>query len=132
MNEKTDNINEFIETIEEKKQTAFNLDKLKQQNLSCMHRFFQMKNRLFYYRVCIKFWKKYIKHKKAKKRVAAYSRNTIYRNMMKRIYKSWRNVSHEWGKERINREEKTFRRNMEIEKVTMWTSKVDQLMLYMA
>ena len=28
--------------------------------------------------------------------------------------------------------EKEFRQNMETEKLTMWTSKVDQLMLYMA
>lgn len=44
----------------------------------------------------------------------------------------WRTVTHEWGKERINTEEATFRKNLEREKLTMWTSKVDQLMLYMA
>jgi len=69
---------------------------------------------------------------KEKKRIAAYARNTIYRNSLQRIFRSWRNVSHEWGKERINKEEAVFRKNLEREKLTMWTSKVDQLMLYMA
>jgi len=36
------------------------------------------------------------------------------------------------GKERIAKEEVTFRKNLEKEKLTMWSSKVDQLMLYMA
>lgn len=41
-------------------------------------------------------------------------------------------MSHQWGKERITSEEKIFRKNLETEKLTMWSSKVDQLMLYMA
>jgi hypothetical protein len=91
-----------------------------------------MRRRLFYYRVFLKFWKAYVKRRREKKRIAAYSRNTIYRNNLTRYFRSWRNISHEWGKERINREEIVFRKNLEREKLTMWTSKVDQLMLYMA
>lgn len=64
--------------------------------------------------------------------MAAYSRNTIYRNMMTRILRGWRTRSHEKGKKRINREENVFRLNLEREKLTMWSSKCDQLMLYMA
>lgn len=91
-----------------------------------------MNQRLFYYRVSFKFWKKYLKARKEKNRVAAYSRNTIYRNKLTRIFRNWRDVSHQWGKERIIREEAVFRKNLEREKLTMWSSKVDQLMLYMA
>ena len=91
-----------------------------------------MKKRLFYYRVCMKYWSKFVKHRREKKRVAAYSRNTIYRNKLQRQFRGWRNVSHQWGKERINTEEAVFRKNLEREKLTMWTCKVDQLMLYMA
>lgn len=41
-------------------------------------------------------------------------------------------MSHEDGKLRIANEEVIFRKNLEKEKLTMWSSKVDQLMLYMA
>jgi len=91
-----------------------------------------MKERIFYYRVCMKFWKKYVKRMLEKKRIAAYTRNFIYRNKLTRQFRQWRTVSHDWGKERIGREEVIFRRNLETEKLTMWSSKVDQLMLYMA
>jgi hypothetical protein len=100
--------------------------------MSCIQRFFDLKQRLRLYRTCISLWKSYHKRKKEKKRVAAYSRNTIYRNSLTRFFRNWRIVTHEWGKERIIREEKVFRQNLETEKLTMWSSKVDQLMLYMA
>ena len=131
-NEKQANIDQFVETIEEKKSQVFNLEKVKGQNNSCIQRFFDMKQRLRLYRTCIGMWKAYHKRKKEKKRVAAYSRNTIYRNSLTRFFREWRSVSHQWGIERINREEKVFRKNLETEKLTMWSSKVDQLMLYMA
>ena len=67
-----------------------------------------------------------------KKRVENYWSNHYYRNYLKKVFVNWREVTHTWGKERINMLEKEFRQNMETEKLTMWTSKVDQLMLYMA
>ena len=76
--------------------------------------------------------KAYHKRKKEKNRIAAYSRNTIYRKSLKRNLDKWRNTSHQWGKERIISWEAVFRKNLETEKLTMWSSKVDQLMLYMA
>lgn len=74
----------------------------------------------------------YIKRKREKNRKAAYTRNTIYRNRLTRIFRGWRSSTHEWGIERLNNSEDGFRKDMEREKLTMWTSKVDQLMLYMA
>lgn len=131
-NEKQANVDQFVETIEEKKSQVFNFEKLKDQNNSCIQRFFDLKDRLRLQRNCLSLWKSYHKRKKEKKRVAAYSRNTVYRNSLTRFFRSWRTVSHDWGKERINREERVFRQNLETEKLTMWSSKVDQLMLYMA
>jgi hypothetical protein len=87
---------------------------------------------LFYYRVCIKFWKVYVKKRKEKNRKAAYTRNTIYRNMLTRVFRGWRTSTHEWGIERLNNNEDSYRKDLERQKLTMWTSKVDQLMLYMA
>jgi len=84
-----------------------------------------MKERRSYYRICMKYWLKYVKRMREKKRIAAYSRNTIYRNKLTRQFRSWRTVSHDWGKERINAEESIFRKALEREKLTMWTSKVD-------
>jgi hypothetical protein len=91
-----------------------------------------MKTRLRYYQTYLRYWGAYVKRRREKKRVAAYSRNTIYRNSLTRFFRGLREVSHEWGRERITREEVVFRKNLETEKLTMWTSKVDQLMLYMA
>ena len=42
-NEKQANIDQFIETIEEKKSQVFNLEKVKDQNNSCIQRFFDLK-----------------------------------------------------------------------------------------
>ena len=48
MNEKQANIDEFIETIEQRKRNAQDLKDLKDKNLSCIIRFVSMKNRLFH------------------------------------------------------------------------------------
>ena len=90
-----------------------------------MERFFAMKNRHFYYRVVLKFWKIYIKRKVEKNRKAAYTRNTIYRNYLTRVFRGWRTSTHEWGIERLNNSEDDFRKDLERQKLTMWTSKVD-------
>lgn len=125
LNEKQANIDDFVGTINDKKQENFDIDKKKQQNLSSLNRFTAMKCRLFYYRVCIKFWKVYLKRRKEKNRKAAYTRNTIYRNRLTRIFRGWRSATHEWGIERISNNEGTFRLELERERLTMWTSKVD-------
>lgn len=100
--------------------------------MSRLNRFFDMKSRLYYYRIALKTWKKYHAYARAKKRNNAYNRNFMYRKRLSRLFKNWFIVSHNWGKERISLEEQTFKNNLEREKLTMWTSKVDQLMLYMA
>ena len=96
-----------------------------------MQRFFQMKVRVYYYKICMKAMKKYLKRKKEKKRIGAYTRNTIHRNKMKRFFKGWHEVSHQWGKDRIAKESAEYKLDLETERLTMWTSKVDQLMLYL-
>jgi hypothetical protein len=91
-----------------------------------------MKHRLAQQKQVFKAWLKYHHRKLDKHRVATYSKNTIRRGMLSRIFNNWQKVSHQLGKERIACEEVTFRKNLEKEKLTMWSSKVDQLMLYMA
>lgn len=46
LNEKQANIDEFIETIEQKKRNSQDLQDLKGRNLSCIIRFVNMKHRL--------------------------------------------------------------------------------------
>ena len=96
-----------------------------------MNRFFQMKVRAYYFKICMKAWKKYIKRKREKNRKAAYTRNSIHRNKMSRFFKEWQKVSHQWGKERIQKESAEYRLEQDTEKLTMWTPKVDQMMLYL-
>jgi uncharacterized protein YdcH (DUF465 family) len=132
MNEKQANIDEFIETIEQKKRSSQELSDLKQRNLSCIIRFVNMKNRLAQQKSVFKAWTIYHNRKQKKHRVATYSKNTITRGMLSRIFNQWQIVSHLDGKERFAREEVIFRKALEKEKLTMWSSKVDQLMLYMA
>ena len=96
-----------------------------------MNKFFQMKVHAYYYKVCLKAWKKYLKRKREKKRIAAYTRNSIHREKMKRFFKGWHSVSHQWGKERIMKETAEYKLDLETERLTMWTIKVDQLMLYL-
>lgn len=43
-----------------------------------------------------------------------------------------RNICHIEGQQKIKEWQAVFKQNLETEKLTMWSSKVDQLMLYMA
>ena len=85
----TENINQFSETIEEKKTEISELKKLKDQNTSCMQRFFDMRIKKFYYRIC---WKHLMINRKAgkeKKRIRYYYRNALYRKKLLRLFKNW-------------------------------------------
>ena len=124
-NDKIDNVSDAMETTRESGRYVVELGKDKEMDLSTLHRFFDMKMRNFYYRVCLKFWKKYVKKRKNKKRVAAYSRNTIYRNSMERFFRAWRSETHIMSKARIAQEEDVYRKALEREKLTMWSAKVD-------
>lgn len=64
--EKQSNISEFMQTINTKEEQARDCEKAKEQNISMMQRFFEMKRRIFYYRVCMKSMKKYMKVRKEK------------------------------------------------------------------
>ncbi len=44
------------------------------------------------------------------KRLKAYSKNYMYRRNMRRLFYSWRGVTHVWFKERINREAVEYER----------------------
>ena len=56
LNEKQANIDQFIETIEDKKRQVGDLEKVKSQNNSSIRRFFEMKTRARYYKTYLKAW----------------------------------------------------------------------------
>ena len=47
-----------------------------------------MKIRAYYFKICLKAFKKYIKRKREKKRIGAYTRNTVHRKRMKTMFKA--------------------------------------------
>ena len=80
----------------------------------------------------MKAWRKYFSVYKAKSRLAAYHRNSLYRMKLNRIFGSWRSVSHAEFKVRMTAEKETFRHELESKILVQWSTKVDALVLYVA
>lgn len=51
---------------------------------------------------------------------------------MRRLFESWRGVTHEWFKQRLDRDKTSFRMELESKMMVKWQTKVDSLLLYMA
>ena len=79
-----------------------------------------------------KAWRFYFSIYKRKARLAAYTRNTLYRKKLVRLFTSWRRVTDMEFKERLNREKSTFRNDLESKILVQWSTKVDALTLYVA
>lgn len=120
------------ETIGDKKKYAFNLEKQNDQLLSQVQRFYDMKDALSSSQLAFQAWHKYYIRSKGWKRRRACYWNTFMRSRLTKFFRSWRGVTREIGRERIKTEQVVFRKDLETQKLTMWTTKVDQLMLYMA
>lgn len=114
MNEKQANISGFIDAIKTKKTDLSKLQDVKDQNKAKMLKFFEKRNKTFYWRVCMKHWLTYWKNKKEKKRIWAYRRNTLYRAKLCRIFKGMFAVQHEKGRKRILEETKEHREKLEM------------------
>ena len=56
----------------------------------------------------------------------------LHKRKMKAIFIGWRQVSHTWFKQRIDREEKTFTVDLESKMLLQWSTKVDEMLIYMA
>ena len=97
-----------------------------------MNRFFTMKQNAFAMRRVWKAWFLYKTTQKKKARIAAYSRNKLHRAKMRRLFESWRGVSHELFKGRIEGDSAAFRAELESKMLVQYSSKVDALLLYVA
>ena len=61
-----------------------------------------------------------------------YWRNDRFRRKLRMIFESWRGVTHEWFKERLDNEKGKFRQELEGRLLVQWREKVDGQVLYMA
>lgn len=80
----------------------------------------------------MKAWKFYFSIFKRKARLAAYTRNTLYRKKMNRLFSSWKTVTDNDFHQRLKREKQTFRTDLENKLLVVWSTKVDALLLYVA
>ena len=51
---------------------------------------------------------------------------------MRRLFESWRGVTHEWFKERMDKDKHEFRQELEGKMLVQYSTKVDALLRYMA
>ena len=69
---------------------------------------------------------------KREKRLKAYSKNYMYRRRVRLLFCSWRGVSHQWFKKRINKEAIEYERTQRDKELIHWDKEVDALKVYMA
>jgi len=74
----------------------------------------------------------YVQLVKREKRLKAYSKNYMFRRKLRLLFGSWRGVSHQWFKERINREAVEYETRKREEHLVQWDKSVEVLKLYMA
>ena len=77
-----------------------------------------------------KAWRFYFSIYKRKSRLAAYTRNTLYRKKLSRLFSSWRLVTDLDFKERLERDKAAFRADLEGKILVQWKTKVKALWLY--
>jgi hypothetical protein len=116
--DKEDDISEKKEQYEALKHKIFSLLKQK-YNLHVKKVFF---NEILYHTEMIK----------REKRLNAYSKNFMFRRKVRLLFCSWRGVSHQWFKERINREAVEYERSQREKELAGWDKEVDALKVYMA
>ncbi len=51
---------------------------------------------------------------------------------MRRFFEGWRGVTHQWFKERIDRDKEQFRLELESKILIQWQTKVDALTIYVS
>lgn len=116
--DKEEEIAEKKERYQALKHKIFTLLKQK-YNLHVKKVFF---NEILYHAECLK----------REKRLAAYSKNFMYRRKVRLLFCSWRGVSHQWFKERINREAVDYERTQREKELAQWDKEVEALKVYMA
>lgn len=127
-----DRLVEMNHSIEYQVTYSKDLEKVIEQQDSCLWAFFKQKSDTCKIKAVWKAWRLYFGVYKRKARLAAYMRNTLYRKKLNRLFSSWRSVSHQEFKIRMEREKHTFRTDLESKILVQWSTKVDALILYVS
>ena len=106
-------VEEFKNRLLAKSEDIEDLKNQMSQQDSCMDRFMQLKYNGNTMKLALRAWQRYTKKQRDKNRVAAYTRNTLYRRKMKLLFSNWRQITHQWFKERLVLEEQHYRQSLE-------------------
>lgn len=88
--------------MSEKEQELQAMQDYKKERKNLLYMVFDKKNKKFWKSIVLKIWKYFMELQKRKQRLNAYSKNLMYRRKMRILFGSWRGVSHQWFKERID------------------------------
>lgn len=97
-----------------------------------MKKFFLARRNQFQMRSCMTIWLKKFKVKRQKNRIAAFTRNTMFRKKMSQLFTEWRDVAHLNFKSNCKTQTDIFHEELQEKMLNIFTSKVDALILYLA
>lgn len=130
--EKQTNIEEMQALIGEKEDHLDGLNTKSKHMRNLLYRLVEGKYHQYLERMLINQLKEHVKQAKHMRRQTAYSKNFMYRRKMRLLFRSWKTISNEWGKERINNELLAYENTQRHVHLDAWNQKVDALKLYMA
>jgi len=90
------------------------------------------KYQAFLKRTAFRLMEYLVQIRRRERRIKVYSKNYMYRRNMRLLFGSWRGVTHQWFKEKINKEAIDYETRLKQEKLVYWDQEVDELKLYMA
>lgn len=127
-----DKISEMMQSISHQENCIRDLEREKNAQKSCLHKFYAQTRAHFVYRQTLRAWKAMAKRNRNCKRIENYAKNKLHRKRMRLMFCAIRQSSHlnfkaKWD---VMRAEK--KRELEITHLDKWKNKVDALMLYMA
>lgn len=130
--DKNNHIKEMQHEIQEKEETINNekerYDALKHKVYTLLRQKYNTFIKRVYFNEIVYFFEM----AKFEKRIKAYSKNFMYRRKMRLLFGSWRGVSHQWFKQRINKESVEYERTQRDKELAQWDKEVDALKVYMA
>lgn len=77
-------------------------------------------------------WKQHTAEQSYRKKIGVIADKSMTTRKLRRVFESWRGVSHKEFMQRVDNESPAFRRDLEDRMLKQWTKKVDEQLLYMA
>ena len=121
-----------MQSIDHQESYIKELNKDKEGQKSCLFKFYEQHRNAFRFRTVLKAWRYHTMVQKRKNRINAYINNRLHRRRQWLLFQSWRQVVHQWFKDKLDSEKDAKRLELESKMLVQWSSKVDALMLYMA